>query len=456
MMRWRVPPHPLTVYRRPSSAFRGSRLASLLLAAWLLIPISAGAESRIVSLTPERGPTSGGTVVTVQLEGGVGFGPLEIRFGDWVASEVRRQGLSTFEVVTPPGNPGPVPVRVMNNLWGIMASPAVFTYVPPPPRLTRLEPATVLAGSEALVLQVEGENFTQTSRLRVGETEVPTTFLDSHRLQARLPGSLLAAAQTVGALVIDAAIGGGTSDEVSLAVVNPVPQVTGVEAPPLKASGQAAHLTVRGNGFRQDSQIRVADTEVETHFRTGVELTATIPPQLLASPGSLAISVTTPGPGGGTSNSFPLTVATHFPGRFVVFTSNRRGGRNHIYLLDRESGKLDPLEQANSLNASDGYPTISADGRFIAFQSDRNRGQYDVYVFDREARTLDSLPEVNHPTAFDGFPRISADGRFIVFESDRLNRKPKVFLFDRKTRSLSELNQANDPTADDGLAAISN
>ena len=88
--------------------------------------------------------------------------------------------------------------------------------------------------------------------------------------------------------------------------------------------------------------------------------------------------MTTPGPGGGTSNSFSLTVETHLPGRFVVFTSNRRGGRNHIYLLDRETGKLDPLEQANSLNASDGYPTISADGRFIVFQSDRNRGQYDA------------------------------------------------------------------------------
>lgn len=191
MMRWRVPPFSSTIYCRPSPVSRGSRLASLLLAAWLLLPISAGAESRIVSLTPGKGPTGGGTIVTLQLEGGVGFGPLEIRFGNRVASDVRRQGLSALEVVTPPGNPGPVPVRVMNNLWGIRTSPAVFTYVPPPPRLTRLEPATVLAGSEALVLQVEGEDFTQTSRLRVGETEVPTTFLDSHRLQARVPDSLL-------------------------------------------------------------------------------------------------------------------------------------------------------------------------------------------------------------------------------------------------------------------------
>jgi Tol biopolymer transport system component len=239
-------------------------------------------------------------------------------------------------------------------------------------------------------------------------------------------------------------------------VVNPTPRMTVVEAPLLRAGGAAASLTVRGSGFRQDSRIQVAGTALETQYRTGADLTAMIPPQLLATAGKLAVSVMTPGPGGGASVSALITVLPALPGRFVVFTSNRRGGRNHIFLLDRESGKLDPLEEANSPNASDGYPTISADGRLIVFQSDRNRSQYDVFLFDREKRILDPLPELNHPTAFDGFPRVSGDGRFIVFESDRLNRKPKVFLFDRETRTLLELNQANDATADDGLAAISN
>jgi hypothetical protein len=260
----------------------------------------------------------------------------------------------------------------------------------------------------------------------------------------------------VGVVVTDGALGGRPSNEVSLAVVNPTPRVAVVEVPLLKAGGPPTPLTVRGSGFRRDSQIQVAGAALETEFHAASELTAVIPPQLITAPANLAVSVITPGPGGGASNSVSLTVAPHLPGRFVVFTSNRRGGRNHVFLLDRDAGKLDPLEEANSLNASDGYPTISADGRFIVFQSDRNHGQFDVFLFDREKRTLDPLPELNHPTAFDGFPRISADGRFIVFESDRLNGKPKVFLFDRETRTLSELKQANDAAADDGLAAISN
>lgn len=443
---------PLEV-RGPRSA---AWLGSLLFAACLLSAAPVAAESRIVSLSPEKGPISGGTIVTVQLEGGVGLGPLEVRFGNRVASEVRRQGLSTLEVVTPPGTAGPVPVRVMNNLWGITTTAAVFTYVLQAPRLTRLDPSSVLVGSEETNLQIEGEDFGPTARLRIGETVVSSTRLSSRRLQAKVPASLFVTARTLGVVVTDAAAGGGTSNELSLAVVNPTPRMTVVEAPLLRVGGAGARLTIRGSGFRQDSQIQVAGTALETQFRSGSELTAMIPSRLLAAAGGLVVSVLTPGPGGGTSNSASLAVAPQLPGRFVVFTSDRRGGRNHIFLLDRETGKVDPLEEANSPNASDGYPTISADGRFIVFQSDRNHGQDDVFLFDRDKRTLDPLPELNSPTAFDGFPRISANGRLIVFESDRLNGKPKVFLFDRETRTLSELSQANDLTASDGLAAISN
>jgi WD40 repeat protein/IPT/TIG domain-containing protein len=333
---------------------------------------------------------------------------------------------------------------------------AAASRVPPAPRLARLDPSSVLAGSQEVLLQIEGEDFTQTCKLRIGETEMPTTWLSPGRLQAKIPASLLKTAGSLGVVVTEGAAGGGTSNEVFLAVVNPTPRMTVVEAPLIRAGGAAASLIIRGSGFRQDSQIQVAGTALETQYRTESELTAMIPRQLLASAGKLTVSVMTPSPGGGASVSALITVLPALPGRFVVFTSNRRGGRNHIFLLDREGGKLDPLEEANSQNANDGYPTISADGRFIVFQSDRNHGQYDIFLFDRDKRALDPLPELNHPAAFDGFPRISANGRFIVFESDRLNAKPKIFLFDRESRLLSELNQANDVTADDGLAAISN
>jgi dipeptidyl aminopeptidase/acylaminoacyl peptidase len=307
-----------------------------------------------------------------------------------------------------------------------------------------------------LVLSVDGEQFAITSTVRFGEVPVPTTFVTPRRLEARIPTSLLASPGVVAVLVSDTAVGGGRSNAVSFTVVNPPPQIALLDAPPLKTGGPATTFTVRGRDFRPNSHIQIAGTSVATQYRTDQELSAVVPAEVLAKPGSLPVAVIAPGPGGGTSNSMALTVLAPFPGRFLAFTSTRRGGRNHLYLLDREAGRLDPLEEANSPNGSDGYPSISADGRFIVFQSDRHGEQTDVLLFDRETRTLDPLPELNHPTAFDGFPHISADGRFIVFESDRLNKRPKIFLFDRQTRTLSEVSQANEATAEDGLAAISN
>ncbi len=439
----------------------------------LLLPAGADGQTRIVTLSPEKGPTGGGTLVTLQIEGGLALGPLGVEFGSRPASMVRRRGLSTLEAVTPPGEAGPIPVRVVNSLWGTKTDPAVFTYLPQGARLGWVDPASAPVGSDEVRLSLGGERFAAASTLRFGEVQVPTTFVSPERLEARVPVSLLGRAREVDLRVSDPALRGEQSNALAFAVVNPPPHLIGLGPPPpgypaetLGAGGAAGLLTVRGQGFRPDSQVQIAGGVVETRYRAAGELLALIPAEFLSRPGDLPVTVTTPGPGGGRSNALNLRMSSinaptpagraPLPGRFLVFTSNRRGGRNHLYLLDRETGRLDRLEEANSINGNDGYPSISADGRFIVFQSDRSRGQADLFLFDRRTRSLDPMPEANHPTAFDGFPHISADGRFIVFESDRLNRRPKIFLFDRQTRMLSELNEANEPTADDGLAAISN
>jgi len=452
------------VYEPPFTPYgpRFLRFAMALALCVCQLPVSSALASSL-SLTPDKGPTAGGTRVLVEIDDGLTLGGVRVKFGGRSVPVVRGLGLSIVEVIAPPGDPGPVSVLVEYGLLGKSTASASFRYVPPTPRLTRLEPPGASTGSEELALSVEGEDFSTVSSVRVGEMQVPTSVLSAQRIQARIPASLLARPGVLQVQVTDA-VGGSPSNVVPLTVANPPPQLTAVEAPPLRASGSAgppantpgpATITARGRSFRRESVIQVAGTAVPTQYHSDQELTAMIPPEMLAKSRELPIIVMTPGPGGGTSRPLSLAVMAPFPGRFLVFTSNRHGQRNHIYLLDRQTGRLDPLEEANSRNNEDSYPSISADGRFIAFQSDRHGGQFHVFLFDRETRTLDPLPELNHATAFDGFPRISSDGRFIVFESDRLYGRPKVFLFDRQARTLSELIQANEPAADDGLAAIS-
>jgi len=323
-------------------------------------------------------------------------------------------------------------------------------------RATRVEPAEVPAGSGDTDVRVEGQDFTATARVHVNGAPASTDILGPTQLLVRLPAALLARAGRLELRVVDGERQAVDAAALVVTVANPAPRLDVIEVPVLAVGEPSASIRLIGKAFRPDSTVQVAGKAIETAFRSAEELIGTIPADLLAMPGTVTVSVVTPGPGGGSSLAGQITITDPvLPGRFVVFTSNRRRGRNHVYLLDRRVNRLDSLQEANSADGSDAYPSISADGRFIAFQSDRHRGQYDVFLFDRERRTLDALPEANHPAAFDGFPALSPDGRLIVFESDRLG-KPKIFLFDLRTRALSELQQANDMNADDGLAAISN
>jgi hypothetical protein len=444
-------------------AFLRPRLSTLMLIALcLLAPTIAGAENRILKLNPDAGSAAGGTVVQITIEDLPILGDLEVRFGDRLATKVRRVGRLTLEVVTPPGIPGPVAVRVVNEFWGTATGPAVFTYAAAAPQLiraepVRAEPAAIQVGSGDVHIQLEGRNLSAASRVLVQGTPVPTVVAGPGRLRVTLPAALLVSVGALELRVTDPALGGQGFAPVLLTVENPAPQIARLEVLLSSQGGSAGTLLVHGKGFRPESVIQVADTRVKTAYRSEDELIGTIPPQLFETPATVSVTVSTPEPGGGTSNAGKLVVEVPpVVGRYVVFTSNRREGRNHVFLFDRATNRLDPLEEANGPSANDAYPSISADGRFIAFQSDRHRGQYDIFLFDRETRSLDSLPEANDPAAFDGFPKISADGRLIVFESDRRDAKPKIFVFDRKTRALSEIRRINEGTADDGLPAISN
>ncbi len=445
-------------------------IAGLLLTAVLFITAAAAAAAeRAIRLTPSSGPVRGGTTVRVELEGGSIFGSVQVRFGDQMASRVRRTGLATLDVVSPPGEPGPVAVQVINRLWGTTTVTAEFTYTEPHPQVVRVTPSTLMAGSGAVRLEVEAVDVPPDSSVVVNDTPLDTTYAPPQTFRAIVPGSFLTRSGSLTLRFLPSGPAGPVPEAVTLEVANPAPSITGIEVPPMSTPAPTGILIVRGTGFQPESLIQLADEPTETRYRSPEELEGDVSVALLGHVDQLPVVVITPAPGGGTSNPWVLRMVAPPPppppplppppppiaGRFVVFTSNRREGRNHLFLLDRKTGQLDPLEEANSPGANDAYPAISGDGRWIAFQSDR-RGQSDIFLFDRETRSLDPLPEANHPTAFDGFPSISPDGRILVFESDRIDRKPRVFVFDRATRKLTELTGANGGTADDGLAAISN
>ena len=92
------------------------------------------------------------------------------------------------------------------------------------------------------------------------------------------------------------------------AASNPTPAIASL-APTSRTAGTGAFtLTVTGSGFVNGSVVRVNGSSRTTTFVSSTSLTAAIPASDIASQGTLAITVFSPTPGGGTSNSVNVTV----------------------------------------------------------------------------------------------------------------------------------------------------
>jgi uncharacterized protein (TIGR03437 family) len=89
---------------------------------------------------------------------------------------------------------------------------------------------------------------------------------------------------------------------------NPVPTLTAL-TPNSRGVGQGAFtLSVTGTGFTQASQVRWAGSTRPTTFVSPTQLTAAISAADVASAGNVAVTVSNPAPGGGTSGALNFTV----------------------------------------------------------------------------------------------------------------------------------------------------
>jgi tricorn protease-like protein len=139
-------------------------------------------------------------------------------------------------------------------------------------------------------------------------------------------------------------------------------------------------------------------------------------------------------------------------GRWLAFTSNRKGGSglSDIYLYNCKDGKLLPLPRLNSPH-TDVEPSLSGDGNLVAFTSQRPGGQggRDIYLFDRAADKLLALPGLN-TVAHEYSPSLSPDGRFIAFVSERIvgEGERDIYLYDRQARKVLPTPGLNSKTED--------
>jgi len=125
----------------------------------------------------------------------------------------------------------------------------------------------------------------------------------------------------------------------------------------------------------------------------------------------------------------------------IVFTSDRDGVNQEIYMMDADPATNDATRLTNNGQVFDGNPVFSPSGTKIAFDSVRDPNNVlndDIYLMDASDTDLDgngdNLKKLTKKTASDTQPAFSADGRKIAFVSDRADPGEKLDIYVMKAK----------------------
>ena len=176
------------------------------------------------------------------------------------------------------------------------------------PTLSSIAPATATVSGAAFTLTLTGTGFVAGATVNFGSNPAITpSSVTSTQIVATIPATDIATAGTVNVTVTNPA-GGGTSNTQSFIINNPAPTATSLSPTSATAGGAAFTLTVNGTGFVSTSVVKFNGAAKTTTFVSATQLTAAITAADIATAGTATVTVTNPGPGGGTSGTLSFTI----------------------------------------------------------------------------------------------------------------------------------------------------
>jgi hypothetical protein len=184
----------------------------------------------------------------------------------------------------------------------------------PLPTLASLNPSEAEVGGTGPSIAVKGSGFVQSSVVRVNGGDVATTYVSDTELSAKIADALLTSTGTLKVTVFTPVAangggGGGESSAVDFNVVNPVPTLSALAPNSALTGSSGTTVTLTGTKFVSGSVAVFDGTDLATSFVNSTTLTAAIPAANLLGTGSFPVTVRSPSPGGGTTQSIAFTVA---------------------------------------------------------------------------------------------------------------------------------------------------
>ncbi|RPH88298.1 MAG: hypothetical protein EHM75_04015, partial [Desulfobacteraceae bacterium] len=197
---------------------------------------------------------------------------------------------------------GLFPLRVFNpGPQGGQSNSKDFAVKNPRPLITALNPATVPAGTQNLLVEVYGSGFIAETLLTVKGQAKAYTLLNGTRLEVGLAPSDLETTGDLAVAAMNPEPGGGTSNTMSLSISNPLPLLSAINPQALKAGGPEFKLTLTGSNFTSASTVFFGQTPLPVIYLDSGRLEAVIPAAALANAGTYPVTVGNPAPGGGLS-----------------------------------------------------------------------------------------------------------------------------------------------------------
>ena len=274
-----------------------------------------------ISLSPST-VAAGSTTSTIITVTGTGMVPgtgIQVNGSARATTYVSANQVSFLLLVSDVSAAGTLNVTAVNPAPNYSVSvPATLTVAAPTatPVLTSLSSTSATVGSPTFVLSATGTGLTAgctlewnatalTTNYSYGTTYNPSTgtYTAGYGLFAAIPASLLTTVESISITANCPTAVTPTSNALTFNVTNPpVPTLTSISA----AAGPIAtntNLTISGTGFSSASIVSYNGQALSTTYGTSTSLTATIPASQLPFPGTGNVTVTTPAPGGGTSNA---------------------------------------------------------------------------------------------------------------------------------------------------------
>ena len=183
----------------------------------------------------------------------------------------------------------------------------------PSPVVTSVTPATIVAGSPATNVTINGTGFVAASVADFNGVALQTTFTSATQLAAVLPASDLGNGAVATITVSNPSPGGGVSSGARFTVNNPLPVVSSISPASVVAGAQQQTLDILGTGFVATSVVQWNGSALQTSVVSGTEVKAVVPVQDVAAGQVAQISMANPAPGGGNSANTAFDISSPTP-----------------------------------------------------------------------------------------------------------------------------------------------